>query len=442
MVKNFNLFFWLAIMLSILSLSLFIPEWTDYFGFSAALKENKITDYLWNGYLKWDGRFLSLSALIQCFLVLYFPHVIIVLFYSALFLINGLLIGKILDIQIKGEKRILLHILIIISLFYGFYSHISETVFWAVGGVYTLHLFFGLILILYLKYGSKQFVKYDLGIVVLLSLISGSTSQNFSPALIIYLAYFLIFIPRESDKNRYWFALGGLLAGLSIISLAPGNFIRANGNESNFNLDVIWLMKLFVGITLRYLKFSLVLIAFAIFSALLMAGRMTYTAESFKKHLKADFVWFLMALATVAPMVFVPSETSLRTSIFFMAFLYVFVFKMSSWFFVHNKFFLGNKLIFCILICLVVTHFYMMSIEYRDGSTAQSARKSLVEDIISQKQQGQDTIVIFQPALPMKAFTINYNKYRITSNSNNWINKQHSSYYGLTAIVNSSSDVE
>lgn len=424
--------------LSLLALSFFIPKWTDYYLYSSQLESKEMFRWLWNGYLTWDGRFMTIYAIIQCLIIKYLPHYQIILIYTITFIATSAILCQILFGSINARKLIV----ILLSLFYGFYSHISETVFWAVGGIYTLHLISALLFMYLIEKIGKQPYQNSFNnpyIIFFLSLIVGTSTHNLVPALLLYsihtFAMSLSISLKKSKKQRELLiiAFSGMLLGLIWIIVAPGNFLRSSG-LSNVNIDVVYLLKLFIGINLRFLKYSIIIIVSAFISALLLTSSKNQT--SFRDFLKNNYIWLLMAGATVIPFVFVPSEASLRTTIFFMTFIYIFVFQLSQWMLIRLQINISEWSKDMVIAMIAIIHLSMIPFHYKDGFIAIKERQRIESEIISQKSRNVEIIKIEQPEIDIKSFTINYNKYRITNDPNHWINQQLSSYYNVKSIIN------
>ncbi|MBK9223674.1 MAG: hypothetical protein IPO23_01675 [Flavobacterium sp.] len=133
-------------MISILFLSVNTFYWADDYSFILNVNKNGLLSNCILGYYNWDGRFLTLGALIQGFIIQNFAIEFVTLFWSILFLGSGFLMYKIISDEVKLENieaknQILIGAILSIILWLGSYSHISETIYWATGGVYTFNLF-------------------------------------------------------------------------------------------------------------------------------------------------------------------------------------------------------------------------------------------------------------------------------------------------------------
>lgn len=437
MNRIFNILLILTIS-SILFLSFCVPKWTDYYLYYGQLESKQIFSWLWNGYLGWDGRFMTFYAYAQSLFIKHLPHYLIIIIYTIIFITTAAILSQILFNKINTR----IFILVLLSMFYGFYPHISETVLWAVGGIYSLHLLSALLFIFWVEKINNQQSQNLFNnpyIVFILSLIIGASTHNLTPALLLFNLHALIFSIstglKQSTKQRQLLIItfSGIVIGLSWIIVAPGNFVRSS-NLSNINIDVYYLLKLFVGINLRFLKYSIAIILSAFITALLLTTSNKQT--TFINFLKNNYIWALMAGSTVIPFVFVPHEASLRTTIFFMIFIYIFVFQLSKWILIQLQVDISGKTKDLILAMIAVLHLSIIPFHYKDGLTAIKERQRIENEIIKQKKQNIKIIKIEQPEIDIKSFTINYNKYRITNNPNHWINQQQSYYYKVESIIN------
>lgn len=113
------------------------------------------------GFMKYDGRMISPASILQHAFLYYFSIEWITLIYNLLFLYSGFVIAVILqkELQINfrnNQNRYFHGLLFTISFWLGSYGHLSETVYWATGGGYTLVLFFMAIWILMFRKWNGQ----------------------------------------------------------------------------------------------------------------------------------------------------------------------------------------------------------------------------------------------------------------------------------------------
>jgi Family of unknown function (DUF6056) len=343
------LFFACFIVLIVFSLCINTFYWADDYALINDLNKNGVWQNCLSLYLTWDGRLLSLGAIIQGFFLKNLPIELITFLWSLCFLTSGALIFYIinqeLQFQIKNKyTTILIVLMLTIVSWLGAYIHFSETIYWGTGGCYSFGLLLGSIWVLWflriqdLKIGFIQKILF-----LIFSMIVGGTTQNLTIALhtliIIYLFYnYLKKI--KSINNLNFLILISILLGLSFIMLAPGNAIRMKeaGYETFSNVTLYLILRQTSFVLFYYLCYSIVaivlsiLVAFGIFNLLnpctkfnkLPKIKFPKTKENWIQ-LMFELKWLLVSLSTILPFILIPNLMAKRTVIFFVYFMILFV---------------------------------------------------------------------------------------------------------------------
>lgn len=328
----------IGIILPILSINLFTFFWLDDYGNLQRLKKENfsIIESMIYFYNNWDGRNLSIAGFWKFLTLKYFPAEIVTLSYTIFWLFNLFLIIKITEQEIekKISNKLVIAILTVLSLilFYGSRNHIAQTIFWAGGGIYTTMLTFGLIWIYFVNHLSKRsnISTFQHIIIFFFSINVGMLSQNLSTSLIAYI--FTKWLLNSHNRNFRKIVLLNIIAiiiGTIIISVAPGNFIRAEHNDNSFKFSLITVIEDFFKINIIYLMqykqlILFLLVAFFLYLYLNHAQKIKsfISAESYK-IIKPTLPYLLATISTVIPFTILRGFYGPRTSIFFEYFLVI-----------------------------------------------------------------------------------------------------------------------
>jgi Family of unknown function (DUF6056) len=333
----------------ILLLSLNTFYWADDYGFIYNLKQNGILQNCINGYFNWDGRFLSLGALVQGFCLLYLPVELTTLIWSLCLLFSGFLMYYVLEFDkiFRNENKNFKHFLILffgIVFWIGSVFHFSETVYWATGGVYILNLFLGVVWILiFLRFQDFEFNYFSKIIFLIFSFLIGGLTFNLSVALISLTIIYLIANYLKASKSKSLFntlIFFSVVLGLAFILFAPGNYERVlAGEASKFNnFNIFILIKNYIYVLLKYTIRSSVGILISVIAALaiaffinpslkiprIMVLKIPRKKEEIAEFL-LDFKWLLLALSTIFPFITLPDFSARRTLVYFLYFTMLFI---------------------------------------------------------------------------------------------------------------------
>ncbi len=223
----------LAIVIILLFIINCIPTffWWDDFAFFLSVKNHDIIPILYDQYFNYDGRFLTPIAFIQHALIKYFNNAPLITFFWVISFISSISIIATFYCK-KKETLVILIGLLASSYLILFKTHISQTVYWSVGGIYSLGFFFG---VLWLFFYNKrqdalvldgtnkaQYYKYFFITCILV----GLTSQNLSICAVTIILFDLLFSKKEK-KRELLIGLLLVIPGIVFLSLAPGNSIRS-----------------------------------------------------------------------------------------------------------------------------------------------------------------------------------------------------------------------
>lgn len=320
---------------------------SDDYAFMVHTHQKGILENCIYGYLTWDGRFLALAAFLQCFLLKYIQIEWVTFFWTLTFVASGLLLVKILalelEIKMAKKQQLILGFQLTTVFWLGSYSHISETVYWGTGGVYSFDLLIGAIwILLFLKINKQPFTLRNKFLFVLFSVVVGATTQNLSLGILALLAISISIIWLTDTKQQlgfYSLLFIAVFLGLLFITLAPGNLLRLQKTGVHTEESTLFLVvKGYVQVLIAYLKISLVLIALSIitgigtFFLLYPKGKLKGPFRYYFPKTKAQFAlflqeykWLIVSLSTVIPFMIAPGMAFQRTSLYFMYFLLIFI---------------------------------------------------------------------------------------------------------------------
>lgn len=321
--------------LLIMSLGYISWEWADDYSIKfLSVKFNSTIGYLFDRYMQWDGRSLTLPAVIQILLIKHTSAPFAGIIWVSCFMVTSYFILQIIlyETNLKSSYSIILLSVIALLLWHGMYSHISETVYWMTGGIYICYAMIGVIWCYVLI--TKKIFKLNYILITLISFVAGATSHNLISGLFVLLVWYFVLDLVNSNKtylhivNKYSPLFLGLSLGAGLIIAAPGNYVRASYNNNSFDSSLLFLTSYFSSTTIYYIKNSMLLIMLSpIVSVVLFrfcSLRHDIAKENTYKAILNNSKWFIVAVSTVLPMVFVPGFVSPRTGIFFQIFIAIF----------------------------------------------------------------------------------------------------------------------
>lgn len=471
--RNFSWILGCLVLFFIVLRSYFSWQWADDFCNFNTLHNQNPWQFAWHLYNYWDGRGLMQGVFLG-FSIKYFPVTITNIIWAIALIGSSYLIYKILIIELpclnKKKQYSLIQIAAIsVALWLGMNAHIAETVYWATGGYYIFSVFLGLLWVYFLTKltrSDREFSFSHLRIVMMFifSVLAGMLSFNLSTGLIainsvILVICWLSYGPKSIKYKIGVAALSGILIGTIIISVAPGNFVRSLAGPRSFQLDFGTLLNNYISTLKYYFGLSEYLIIFSVLVALLMALLMRNKFK-FREKIVIDLSkiiiyidkkllinvlerskYFLAALATILPLVFLPDFLAPRTSIFFMVFISVFL--LSSFIIIFkNLFYVSDNgenyenrsplkfanLFFCLLFLLQLSVIIPHTIQ------AHKIEKKINErdKFISKAQNMGKDITADSLNLADVPFSVRLND--ISTDPEHWINGCVAKFYSLKSI--------
>lgn len=323
--------------------------WSDDYAFLLDLNKNGVIKHCVSWYFEWDGRTLTLGGFLQALGLLYLPVEFLTFCWSICFITSGALVFYIIKEELNLNKqeiknKYLVITSLIITFWLGCYFILSEVVYWAVGGYYSLTLLFGAIWILfYLKTSNVESSLFKKYCFILFSFIVGASTQNLSIGLIVLVLITIFTDILEHKKVKMGFNLSVLIAlilGLMFISLAPGNWLRIQTikNELTSELTLGIIFRNSLKILYHYFSRAIFLVPLSLLCGISIVfsnysiNKIDFFNISSLHRLKIDFCyllkktkWFLVALSTIIPFILFPELVTYRTTIYFLYFLFIYV---------------------------------------------------------------------------------------------------------------------
>lgn len=339
----------LLILLLLLLLPIHVVPVLDDFYFLEKVQQQNLLIYIAEGYMNWDGRYLSLHTLLHFVMMKHAGVVTGVFIWSGFFYLYSFILYRFLSID-KNMIRIsdpwsafTGWVLFTILLWVGFSSHIADTVYWAAGGGYIMSLAMVMGWLYFYRFHADDAALKWLPLYFVFSLFTGLVGVIGSFPLLIFILWdYLLQLTVGSKRtaNKWMIAGGaGLLLGTLANVLAPGNFIRGSVLESSFQFHLSDILVNLARISVHYSYYSLpAMAAAAVWVVISPFISAPYHDQQIRIYplrvylflirkaplsdIREKTQWFLMAFASILPMLAIPEFAGGRTTIFFMAFLF------------------------------------------------------------------------------------------------------------------------
>jgi len=456
-----------AVIVSVILLSFITWQWADDFSSDSKLRSQTVLQCVRYAYRQWDGRIFV--GLVGSIFHRYLPHDCILAFWSIFFILVAVMINEIICFEFSAAYSIppakLIPVAILTAaLWYGMKSHISETIYWASGGWYSLINFIGILwcyCLIRIVHNGVPYMRRDKLFLIavslfLFSILAGMCSQNLSPGLVALCSILFVrslIINRRIDVAAKLIILCmiAVLIGASIVIFAPGNFVRAARAPNSFQFDLNILKNNYVYTLKSYLNFCLVLVPLSVivgtvYFCFLSPARIKLTRLSAIIISRDSLLgmlerikWLVAALATIVPFALVPWFASSRSSIFFMTFLAIFIIEVTISFlgilFVPDMskskpgclYAIGYTAGLCLLIfhlCIISSHMYY-------AANIKKQMKARYDYLNKVENRGRDVVV--RPISGVIPFSTRFTE--ISPDKTNWINTAVAGYYHLNSIT-------
>lgn len=403
--------------------------WTDDYSFASSLDRYGVFEFVWKMYNGWDGRHLTPSGLTQAFLIKYSNAPFTTFIWVICYILAFVFLSK----QLVRSNCATMTALLCSSFLIIFQSHLFQTLYWSVGGLYSMILLIGAVWLYYYKRENHNvFLLYSL------SFVAGATSQNFSISLLSIVAIDLMieYKKRRILNTQWMIALVFLFFGTLFITFAPGNSARAGVVVEDWS--VISKLEMMLN---NYIN-GLILTKPIYFLAPLF-GLISYPIKKENRNNLSDGVKYIIAaFASLAPFILLPAMMSAeaRTTIFFQFFIFIGILHF-SWHLISvaeqkfrifwNKAIIVSRLASITQIMILATSVYLLVANYEAGMEIKKqyiAREELIKD--SKKK----CIVVEGIAFKGNRRTFMHYFYDINTDSTHNFNRMAASYYQLESI--------
>ena len=251
---------------------------------------------------------------------MFFSPEIVSIIGSLFFILIGFLIWESLinitkiNIQSKTVNYFLVGLSIVVILWLSMRPHLSRSLYWPTGVHYvTINLFVALFICSLVSRVNSKFVSF------LIALFAASGGPNTASAVFaFYILYRLIDNGKFIIKNE-WPIIIGLMLGAFPVVFAPGNFVRASSNDgSGLILSPSLYGQNFLVVFKEYLFMSKWVFIGGLLLGLLIQKMETNYKQ--KNMITLGLIFWVSAIASIAPFIFVHTAASKHTSIHFQLF--------------------------------------------------------------------------------------------------------------------------
>jgi len=445
--QSYHLFPLLLASISLLSIpafSLYSWKWADDFEMSNLINQyDGIFNYLITRYLTWDGRFASLNALVQTILMHYAGAKLSVFVWGISFIASSYYVYKLLYAKYRQQIVLKLNVflgvsLIAATLWLGMFYVLAQVIYWQTGGVYSFALLTGLVWIYFhstLNQNSRTLPKI---LFFILSIFAGTASHNLTIALMacFTIDMFTHYWTKNANKSLYTGFIG-LMLGAFIVFLSPGNYKRLGLYSNTMSFGITDIANNLLFLLGRYFYFSMPVLAFAVLGGIALF----YLLNNEYKSEKWDFIWYLnrfrwliVALSTLVIFLAAPFLAEPRTSVFFMAFLYLFVADNTLYFFpkIKSKWLVIQRIkSHWVLFAVFSIHLAIAGHQFYKATRVNPKFAQRFEQL--ELARNTNTDLEISPINPSHVpFILQFND--INENKDFWVNQQMAKFYGLHSV--------
>ena len=348
--------------------------------------------------------------------------------------------------RILESKKIIIFTLSIILIFWlSCYKNISETIYWATGGVYTLNLFLSLLWIVFFNniYEKKNKIIVKIFFLVF-SFFVGATTQNLTIPLLLFI-FFTTLIDFLSNKTKLLFynilVSLFLIIGLIYITFAPGNIyrIRKTGN-GKLDLNLLQIIKNFYILIVRHFNLIIPLILIFVFIIIYLNTYKNVAIHN-KDYKNLSFIntlikykWLFISLSSIFTFTVNKNLASPRTSIYFICFLLIFMYiNILNFLKLNNSFKINNLTVNIFLFIISISGISFSLYNLQKGKELKN-KMVFRENLFSKSKNKVVEVKLINPHL--KSYCFNFTDFSMENNPKfNWIKDTYIDYYKLKDII-------
>ena len=289
--------------------------WMDDFWLRDEILNSGLFHVQWNVYWNWDGRAISPLYTDRLLIlgIIDYPFAWLATIVSMTFLFGtAYLLLKILVLDkwktMNTFQILIFTFLTMFVLILVFRPHLSRTIYWATGSLYS-HANFFTVYLVYRLLGTPNsrwnFLWIFIGI-------SSGPNNGLMLLAFLFLGHFSNLLKIES--NNFWLYLGFGLVTLILVIIAPGNFNRANGQ---LNFSLISMVSGGIAILKEYSGMSVWLLPGSLLISLVVYPFISKTSFFL------PLLFGICAFCSILPFLPMPNAASKHTVIFFQTFLLI-----------------------------------------------------------------------------------------------------------------------
>jgi len=400
--------------------------WADDFWFRVEVSKVGFWRNIFDLYIGWDGRALSIPYWFRNFCVITFSSEITSMLASLAFLVTAyfyaLSIVKVLDcanVKFDLDKFVLL-IVAVAGLWLAMRPHLSRSLYWPTGSFYTFSNFMS-------AYWMISVIDSDSGSIRrnLLSLLTLSCGANLAGGLLTFyiLAYWMGLL--KLSKHEFITTFVFMVIGTCVCTLAPGNFGRA-GSRFDFAFGSMLSGYLIVFNEYLFMSKGVLIGALALSSVIIFVFP---TFEIKRKKLSSwAFVNIAAALTSIIPFIVMPAAASKHTSLFFQSFFFLGL----TYFFLYFYQFANSKAAKNIaLITVGIFLMYFIYTGFDQYVKGRIVKKQMIEryNLLESRRGDHSDIQVKSIKMPDDFFTNRI--WEISSDSSSWENIALKEYFDV-----------
>ncbi len=433
----------------IILLSLFTWYSGDDYCYKLELLRYSVPRMLWQQYLYWDGRSLSIAAFVQMFSLKHFPIEVITCIWACSFVGTAILLLKILRLENpffrERENSVITIAILCAVMWLGMWKLIPDIIYWSTGGSYSLLNMLAMLWLFFFLKGLKaeRLNTVNYFFIFILSLVCGINSHNLIIALLVF-CFIELGHQRVNEKNKKTSlyivcALAGLLISGGFVFCGPGDKVRLNAiSYHGFSGKFLYFYFLVLA---KYCYWLVSLFLLCILVAWLSGKEFFFGWKNFITALKTNLnafkslrQFFLLlqkhkyavtALATIVVFSATAFFAVPRTSIFFATFIVISIFKV-GW---KGEWKNHSKRLLYGSIALLSVFIFILSLQVFKAMTVK--KEIAVRELLYNQNKKTDVVV---PEISASGIPFAFTFTDISSDSSYWVNRCVARHYDLKTV--------
>jgi hypothetical protein len=401
----------------------------DDFCFLPQVQAEGLFQNMWNHYMTWDGRGLSLTYIVARVGLWSGIYWLGPMLASVLFMLFGGLVLHFFLPQKQNRKEKIISLSVITGLLWLSAFHFSsQTLYWSTGAGYNLDII--LILagcVLFEKF--RRNTPFILGSFPILFYVGTASPNAFAGLLFLITLNATLELKEQLGQwVKYFWLLLPMLAGFLMVILAPGNANRLVGMDSS-NFTHIWTIYFNTGLILKNLiEYSTPVTWMLLLFGLIGGWHSVEAKRGFKEHLYAHRFLFAAIISAYFFMA-LPSVHAPRTNIHFSAF--IMMYAVAGLGTIIKA--MPDKVKEFKKPLQIITLLVFLIIGLSQAFDAYNTRKRIIQRDAKLKGLKGQVVVLGKEDNIKEPITRRFED--MGSNPNYWLNRCVADYYGLKSIV-------